>query len=48
MSLQAETRPPLQDGETMQADHEAVCWIGSQSKRKDGTDATPISREPET
>ena len=48
MSLQAETLPPLQDGETTQADHEAVCWIGLQYQRKDGTDATPISRESAT
>ena len=45
MSLEAETVHQLQDGETIQSDHEEVCWIGSRSKRKDGTDATPISRE---
>ena len=45
MPLQAEMLPLLQDGETTQADHEAVCWIGSRSQRKNGTDATPLSRE---
>ena len=48
MSLQAETLTLLQDGETTQSDHEAVCGIGLRPQFKDGTDVTPLSGESAT
>ena len=40
--------PRLQDGESMQADHEAVCGIGLWPQLKDGSDATPLPGESAT
>ena len=42
--LQAEVLHPLQNGETPQEHHKAVCGIGSRYQFKDGTDATPVWR----